>query len=326
MKLGVVTALVLAVGSTAQASVWDDATAEATTTTELGYDEAMDEGDQATRLAASQSTSADQARKLLERGVRSYEKAAELMPDRAEPHWRAGMALFAMRVDCSTPDDSTILCDGTSNYVDVQIYERILRHWAAAEELAPLDPRIKPFLFERALMHTKLATTRHLALARDNYEKLLDTGSTLEIQRASIGNTRGNLSETYMMLGDLDHAIASYRETILVDSSTAQMYGLAVAYDRDEQGAKAKEIIRALGEDAFVAWNEDVELHKTFYVPEGEVWYYKGLILEGLGRDKEAVVAWKRFLDSGAHPSYQPRAQDHYDKLKAKLLSAASGE
>lgn len=326
MKLGVVTALVLAVGSTAQASVWDDATAEAPTEAELAYDEAMDEGDQATRLAASQSTSADQARKLVNRAVKSYETAAELRPDRAEPHWRAGSLLFRMMVDCPRHEGDTILCDSTSEHVDAPLFQRIIRHWDAAERLAPLDPRIKAILFERAILHTKLATTEDLAAARDDYEKLLDIGSSLEVPGDARGRTLGNLSETYMMLGDLDRSIETYRETILVDSSASQMYGLAVAYDRDEQGAKAKEIVSALGEDAFVAWNEDVEVFRTFYVPEGEVWYYKALILEGLGRDKDAVVAWKRFLDSGAHPSYQPRAQDHYDKLRAKLLSAASGE
>lgn len=327
MKLLLATACVVGVATAAHAGVWDDATASAVDDEAAahGYQAEMDDGDQSTRLAASQSTSASEAKKLVKRAVRAYERAAALRPDLAEPHWRAAQVMFEMQVDCPIPEHNTILCDSATETVDPPLYRAIIAQWEEAERLDPLDPRIKPILFERALLRTKLATDEDLAEARDDYEALLDFGTSLELG-ANLGNTRGNLSETYMMLGDLDHAIASYLEALLIDNRTAQMYGLAVAYDRDEQGAKAKEIIAALGTAAAEEWEVDVELGGTFYVPDGEVFYYKGLVHESLGHDKEAVIAWKRYLESGAHPAFQPRARDHLDKLKAKLLAQAAAK
>jgi len=37
--------------------------------------------------------------------------------------------------------------------------------------------------------------------------------------------------------------------------------------------------------------------------------------LLALGRDAEAAKSWKRYLDSGAHPRFQPRARDNLHAL-----------
>jgi len=333
VKMGLATALVLATGlapAASRASVWDEAV-ETRVASEVDpdaeYEESMREGDQATRLAASESSNSDTTAKLALKAARAYERAAAARPTAAEPHWRAGMVLWRIFVDCDLVTSAA--CMGSGG-VDEQTARRIIGHFEKVSELSPLDPRLPTILFERALMRTRLATEDDLAHARDDYETLLATGSSLQLNgvpgliSAPSGQIFGNLAETYMMLGDLDSAIVTYKEAVLIRNDTSMMYGLAIAYDRDEQGAKAKEIIAALGDDAFESWSAEVEQDNPFYVPEGEVFYYKGLINEALGHHKQAVVAWKRFLDSGAHPRYQPRARAHLDALKAKLLKAAS--
>lgn len=333
MKLtSIATALALAAASpAARASVWDQAilAEPSDEDVEAQYDEMMDDGDQATRLVAGQSMSKSRALDLVMLAARSYEKAAALRPDRAEPHWRAAMVLYTMMIDCPSPAQNTILCDSRSS-MDARVAKRVIEHWDEVERLEPLDPRLKTIYFTRAILNTKLATDATLAAARDDYEKFLAYGDSLQLDGASgilfgnRGQTLGNLAETYMMLGDLDMAITRYQDAVLVNSGTSMLYGLAIAYDRDEQGAKAREIIRALGEDAAESWALEVERGDTFYVPDGEVWYYKALIAESLGHDKDALAAWKRFIDSGAHSIYQPRAQHHLDALKAKLLGQAA--
>ncbi len=58
--------------------------------------------------------------------------------------------------------------------------EQVLQAWADFEQRAPLDPRITPsFLFERAILHTKLATTSpHWQAAAADYEKLMQRTRT----------------------------------------------------------------------------------------------------------------------------------------------------
>jgi hypothetical protein len=56
----------------------------------------------------------------------------------------------------------------------------------------------------------------------------------------------------------------------------------------------------------------------TFFVPEGEKHYYFALSDEAFGFDEEAIDNWKRFIASGAHPQYQPRAKAHLEALMKK--------
>jgi len=274
------------------------------------YQLALDEGDEAAMLAASESASPATIKKLVNLAARAYERAAKARPDAAEPHWRAGAVLFGFFVDC---DPRGALCQKE----DAKIHRRILGHWRAFEDKAPLDPRVVGILFERAILHTKLATRDGIAAAIADYQALLDRKST---EQLDLGTILGNLAESHMMLGDLDQAIERYEEAMQNGGSIAVHYGLAVAYDRDGQGAKAKEIFTAWGEDQFDEWRAGIEASNsdTFYVPEGEVHYYLALGYEALGRDREATRAWKRFLDAGAHSGFQPRARAHLGALAGK--------
>ena len=121
-----------------------------------------------------------------------------------------------------------------------------------------------------------------------------------------------------MMLGDLDRAIETYTEAVRRGTEASTTYGLAVALDRNDEGDRARAIIEALGPDAYREFRKGIALHETFFVPDGEVYYYLALADEVFSADDDAIDEWNRFVRSGAHPAFQPRARAHLDALLAK--------
>lgn len=309
MRAAAILAVVLVAAAPAGAGeMWADDARDDAAVAE-GYAAAIEEGDKAAILAASGASNPATRKKLALRAVRAYERAAAADETAAEPHWRAANVLFGFFVDCE-PNVLNPLCVG---YGDPRILRSVVAHWHAFEDKAPLDPRITDLLFARAIIRTHLATDDDLRAAIEDYEKILDRTGRQSLELYTI---LGNLAESYMMLGDLDHAIERYREAIHVKQDTAVTYGLAVAYDRDGQGGKARELMRALGDDAFGDWELDVARGRTFYVPEGEVYYYLALAHEALGRPDDARRAWRLYLTSGAQPEYQPRARENLRALE----------
>src|SRR5436309_2350440 len=75
-------------------------------------------------------------------------------------------------------------------------------------------------------------------------------------------------------------------------------YGLAVALDRDEQPGAAREAMaRALELDGKMSLLDAAREDDTgiFFVPAGDVHYYRAIALTVLGRPREAVEAFQRF-------------------------------
>lgn len=301
--------------TTAHADTWSEATDDEQAK-QADYEQAMADGDEQALLAASESTSNSRLKKLILKAVEDYERAAIARPDQAEPHWRAANILHGFFLDC---DVGMPLCLGDT--VDASIYKRIFDHWNALEKIDPLDPRLTDILFERAIMHTRMATDDDLRAATVDYETFLDR----ENHTSNLGHNDyvvvGNLAESYMMIGELDKAIARYHEALDIAAETSLYYGLAVAYDRSGEGAKAREIIASIGEDAWKTWQDDVLRGNTFYVPEGEVYYYVALTNEALGHDEDAMAAWQNFIDSGAHPIFDDRARENLKALRAKAAA-----
>ena len=155
------------------------------------------------------------------------------------------------------------------------------------------------------LFRSKLVTDEQLNAARRDYLAIIARRPLTKID----GVVLGNLAETDMMLGDLDGAIEMYHRTLELDQSSEHYFGLAVALDRDEQGEEARTILRSLGIDAVRALAEHIQEHIVFYVPEGEQYYYLALGAEANGMDSDAIVLYDRFIASGAHPQYAPRAR-----------------
>lgn len=275
---------------------------------EREYDAQMLEGDSNLDFAVAEGQVALTRERFLEKAITAYEAAARARPDQAEPHFRAAAALHAFYIECNTRE-SAALCRGTgANPARQQRrMERIIRHWNAFEAKAPRDPRlVDDIYFERAILHTKLATTEHLALARDDYKKLLARAS-IEHRYGALAS--GNLAETEMMLGDLDAAIIQYRRTLEVAQSVSLYFGLAVALDRDEQGHLARSLLGTFGVSGVRQLEEQITHGEVFYVPLGEAYYYLALGYEAIGVDEVALRYYDQFLASGAHPQFAPRAR-----------------
>lgn len=247
---------------------------------------------------------------VVARAVAAYEEAARLRPDAAEPHYRAAEVIYNHQLD-ESPNAPLL--------VDHAAAKRALAHWRTFEELAPLDPRATDTLFRRAIVNTKLATEDSLNNAIDNYETLLGRSDLASMWATNVGTWLSNLAETYMMVGRLDDAVVMYRRALEYSNRPLYGYGLAVALDRAELGELAREIMLsyAVG-DRLRALDED----GIFFVPEGERYYYLALGYEALGELDQAIGHYQLFLDSGAHPRFQPRARDNIHELLERRRQA----
>jgi len=278
------------------------------------YEREMQNADNNALLASSQAINPRDQRRLLLAALRGYENAILARPGAPEPHFRAGLILCDFFVECSASLPTCV-----PGHAQPQRAADMAMHWTAFERLAPLDPRIDfEFLFDRAIAHTHAAGDNGTH-AREHIEAALADymGATHRVNLTGLNKAQlsGNLAETLMMLGRLDEAIGMYQETLRQGGDASTMYGLAVALDRDEQGAKAREIIRALGASELEQFKDAVRSGHTFFVPEGEVFYYLALAEDALGDVEDAARDWQNYIDKGAHPQFDERARANRDAL-----------
>jgi tetratricopeptide (TPR) repeat protein len=304
----------------ASPSLWETATIDVDTgARKLRYDEAMHLGYELGATALSADLNHDGAEavsprvRLLatNRALRAFQEASLIDPNAAEPHYYAAVMLIYGKLEC------------TSCAFDPQLAGAAIAELDAFEARAPLDPRLSVnALTKRAILHTRLAGATKGEAARGHLEAALaDYRATLERNastRTSSEVVYGNLAETLMMLGNVEEAIEQYRQALRVQPSTGVTLGLAVALDRDERGTEARALLRDLGSPAIVEWEMAVSSGDFFYVPEGEVYYYRGLINEALGLDQAAIENYTKFLDSHAHPMFAPRARANREALRTK--------
>jgi tetratricopeptide (TPR) repeat protein len=158
-------------------------------------------------------------------------------------------------------------------------------------------------------------------------------------QHIRLGEARSdafaNSAEILMALGRLPEAEDRYREAIRLEdqpqpyqpghdrdeSLALSYYGLGVALDRDEQGQAAREAMaRAVTYDPKLAILDAARdgRNGVFFVPPGDVHYYRGLALMVQGRSREATDAFQRFLSEQRPGRYGKRAEAH-------LLALAAG-
>jgi tetratricopeptide (TPR) repeat protein len=307
---------VVAIAGTARADVWEQAADP-----DLQRDKYARELDAANDFlfqATGQNIVDTRVASLLDKAIASYRRAAELEPSEGEPLYDLGEAIYGFYLVCYEDQRAvTPLCTHTRP-LPVARAEQALAAWAEFEKRAPLDPRNsvaddpgQSLLATRALLETRLATKPHLEAASHLYEKILARG---EVGYAS-EQIVGNLAETYMMLDRLDDAIAMYRGAVGQDPSTG--YGLAVALDRDGHGEEALEVARDQGPPG--GYLSKLQSGAVFYVPDGEQYYYRALIDESFGDLDESIAFWEQYIQSGAHPEFQPRARQHLDALRMQL-------
>ena len=263
------------------------------------YDPRMRYVDQTTRFRRQRSA--------VSKSIQAYKKAIALRPDDAEAYYRVAEVIFKYRLDS---DRNTPVMRDRS----LAIYA--LDCWSTFERMAPLDPRVRETLFERAIVHTKMATEEHYEQALPLYEAILRRSDLASEHPQSISVWMGNMAETYMMVGRLEQSISAYRRALEALDRHNTAYGLAVALDRDEQGEEARELLRGWGLRGVLKMKSDPSV---FYVPRGERDYYIALGYDAIGHWGEAAAYYQSFIDSGAHPRYQARARENLAWVQKKL-------
>ncbi len=135
-----------------------------------------------------------------------------------------------------------------------------------------------------------------------------------------------NSAEILMALGRLTDAQDRYREAIRLDTQeqpgrerdenlALAHYGLGVSLDRDEQTTAAREAVaRAVAYDPRLTLLDaarDPGASEVFFVPPGDVHYYRGLTLMVLGRGRDASDAFQRFVAEQPGSRFVKRAESH---------------
>jgi tetratricopeptide (TPR) repeat protein len=250
-------------------------------------------------------------RTLSDSAVAAFRSASRIDPSSPEPYYYLALMLIETRLECRD------ICG-----FDPKIAAEALEAMDNFEARAPLDPRVGNMMTRRAIYHTRLAGEAKGDAAKHHLESALDAyRSTIERYTSPRLNTEvvfGNMAETLMMLGDVESAIEYYRQALRTRPSTSITLGLAVALDRDERGTEARALLRELGADAIVDWEAVVNEGDIFYVPEGEVEYYRGLINESFGNYEAAAANYSTFIATRAHPQFAARAAHNRDALRAK--------
>lgn len=257
----------------------------------------------AERAALLHRADKDGARRLAERAIQAYERAAEAAPGRAEPHYSAAELLYSHFAS----DERTF---------DSRRGQRAVQHWEAFERLAPLDPRLGQVLFHRSIVYTKLGGQRNYERAQADYRRQLGLLDVTRDGPGLIAMVLSNAAEILMAMGELDQAIEFYQRAIELEDRPLYGYGLAVALDRDGQGAKAREVMLARAQsDQLRALSEQ----GVFFVPDGDVHYYYALGHEALGDARTAIAHYERFLDIPATSRFHERARDNLAVLRRAL-------
>jgi len=254
------------------------------------------------------------AARYAQQAIDKYEQAVKLGPSRPDAHYRA---YVAARYYLKGNDERT--------------HEKIIEHGTRFREVAPLDPR--HFDVTEDLCHAlaRLGALRAGTAADTLYDRAVKEYDLLvsridpidaEASR-SIGTIYSNAAELLMAVGRIDEAIAYYERAIASDPhNSLNLYGLAVAYDRDGQVQKAAEAMRAA-----IQRDQNLEqiLHAdepgwpVYFVPQGDKQYYLALAFLVRGDKREAVRRFEAFLTQAksAKKQYVDRAREHLRELKA---------
>ena len=199
-------------------------------------------------------------------------------------------------------------------------YEAVISHAAALRRLQPLDPYEPTLAYDLGISYSKLGglggpdADRNFATAVDEYEHWRHMAGDDLLPRGR-ATSYSNEAEILMALGRLEDAIRYYRMAAEIDPfEPLNWFGLAVAYDRDEQWTKAVEAMqRALNHGSGLG---RLDSKDVFFVPDGDYFYYMALAHQVLGKLEVAESNYNRFLVHCKDTKYAARALEHLAELR----------
>ncbi len=280
---------------------------------DASYRSFMAKGDQLVERAAEQVNLGEGSRTRVNplplRAAEAYEKAAQLRPKAAEPHYRAAEVLYAHFVD----DVEHIGGDA------IKPAERAIAHWDKFEKLAPRDPRMSDMLFRRSIALTKLGGMANYKRAAADYDAALRLEDAASANPQQIALLLSNAAEIHMASGNLERAIELYSDSLDYNPKELYGYGLIVALDRDGQATKALEMMQSYGYEQEVLFPDPRKETPPFFVPDGDVHWYISIGMESKGDYQSAINRMHQFLTFQPKSPYVPRAKERIKALEAKL-------
>lgn len=152
-------------------------------------------------------------------------------------------------------------------------------------------------------------------MAYDRAERSLTTSGRRDYgKRQKRARVLSHAAECLMGLGRLEESIQRYKEALTMGYDTVlNHWGLAVAYDRDEQQDKAlAHARRAMTRDRKM---RILTRPTVFFVPEGEVHYYFAVGHLAQGNLAQARRSFEAYLAKQPESQWAPRARAHLGML-----------
>jgi len=264
-----------------------------------------------------------------ERAIDRLERALALEPDNASVHFAVARYLYEFVFDYYAHDVPRPMRRNDAG-------RRALTHWKRFEQLSPYDPRrvhytrhgvptpqrpgataplTGPYQFARSIVYATLGGEDSYRRAIDDDDYCLATAPAGVAPPAWIAQLLTNSAEMLMAIGHLDEAIDRYERAVRLDADPLYLYGLAVAYDRKGLADSAMDAMReGMSRDTRGPLGS-LARDTVFFVPPGDIDYYRALGREAQGDRAGALALYRRFLTHPATRRYASRADRHIRQL-----------
>jgi tetratricopeptide (TPR) repeat protein len=270
---------------------------------------------------ANKALNAVRDRAFQEYQANSYQRMRRFST-RVEDMARQTIKLYEKAIALGDDAELRFRAIAAAGYIDAPDgYEAVVKHVDGMRRADPMDPRELQITWDVSIALSKLGLAggagadQHFERAIEEYERwrrLVDDMTPGVGESMAISYT--NAAELLMALGRLDEAITYYRAGQEHNTGDALVfYGLAVAYDRDGQWENAKQaMIEAIQRD-----RSDTRLEEpgVFFVPDGDLYYYRALRSHVSGDETEARASYRKFLDTCTDTKYADRAKEHLREL-----------
>lgn len=250
-------------------------------------------------------------RRALTRAAVLFREAVAASPGRARGHEHLGKAAYHLAHLDRAAGQSGPRHD----------LKRMKEAVAALERARSLDATIGESYDTTNMLgiaHFTLGQLERAVLEFDRAERSLTSGGgSSSVRRGRRSLLLGNSAECLMGLGRLNEAIQRYREALTLGGGSrlenSHHWGLAVAYDRDEQPAKAMaHARRAVARDKSMS---ALTSNGTFFIPAGEVHYYRAMGHLALGQVDRARQELTTFLEDLPGGQWAPQARARLAQL-----------
>jgi len=200
-------------------------------------------------------------------------------------------------------------------YYQLERMKDAIAAFSKVRALKPNFPDDYSMAFKLGIAYSKLGKFEEAVVEYSRAERILAArgqgSSDATFGRALL---HANAAESLMAVGRLDEAIQRYVDSVaLYPGYKLAWWGLAVAYDRDEQISKARDALQKAmsGDSAMTGLTQK----DVFFVPAGDIHYYFAIGHESRGDGPAAKKSWQQFLQELPRSPWAFRARDHLAAL-----------